>query len=872
MSQTSRRYLRNTAIVLLLLLAAAWVLPFFLNAGRYRPLLKAGLQRSLHRKVTLGHMTLHFFPHLGFTVDNVVVDEDPAFGAEPFVRVGRLDCDLQWRSLWGSRLHFGTLKLANPSINLVRNSQGRWNIETLLLQSGIKAQASGSSSARVGPSNLAVEIEGARVNFKVGENKKPFAVVDTRAHLDFDYGSDRVGFRMAGNPVRTDIEYPTPGLVELDGNWSPARNSGNALDATLRMQGALLYDWIPLLTGRNPEVYGVMNSTIHLSGTLRQIKYSGESRLRQLHRWEQLPSSNNLPCALRYWGQFDRDRESLKISGMDLAFANSQVHLEGSISEITSRPDFDLVVAFERSQLQDLLRLGGRVLGNQPGWKLTGRLNGMISIRGPWSGKRYGGFLNAHEVRLETASGSFPVSDVAIRINRSIVRLLPARVLLAHGVEVVADGSLRHISPGRRRGRSLTHPSYELTLSSHAVNLSSLVHFGRALGLLRTSPFEAEGVGGFTLHLAGGAWPWSRPTVTAQASIRSARLVIPGLSEPLNVPRARVQVYDTQVTINPLLAVMGTSVFSGWVTHQRGSKSPWDFSLKADKLSIEQASQWFTGVGNQSSSSFLDRLARLGSLLGGRRPTFHLANHVDARGSFSTPLVTYRQLALRNFRTHVVIHDRKVRFAKVSFDAARGRGVGNAMVDLTRTPVRFSGNANIQGVSLQSMAPYLPAVLQEAHGYFSAAGTFQASGLRHAEIVRTLRGKLTVDLQDVSLGGFDPVRALAHHLGMDIVVLDPQSLFIPRATAHLLVHDLQLTLENFPVDVGGAEFQLRGDYAFDGTAKMLVRADLRSMHRTLAPIHPGGIGTVPNMADLRLAGPLRNLEVVQTAQISKTQP
>lgn len=873
MNQTRRRHFRIAVVTLALLMAAAWVLPHFLNAGRYRPLLKAGLERSLHRKVALGDISLHFFPHLGFSVDNVVVDEDPAFGAEPFIRVGRLDCDLQWRSLWGARLHFGTLKLTDPSINLVRNSEGIWNIENLLLESGIKAQASGNAPAGAEPSNLAVDIKGARLNFKIGENKKPFAVVDARAHLDFDYSSDRVVFRMAGDPVRTDIELPTPGLVELDGNWSPARTSGNTLDATLRMQGSLLYDWIPLLTGRNPEIYGVMNSTIHLSGTLRQIKYSGESQLTQLHRWEQLPSASDLPCKFRFWGQFDRDHESLKISGVDLAFADSQVHLEGSIAEISSSPEFDLVVAFERSQLQDLLILGGRVLGKIPAWKLTGRLNGMISIQGPWSGKRYGGSLNARDVRLDTASGSFPVSDAAIRIERSTLRLLPVRVLLAPGVEVVAEGSLRHISPEIDRRRSAVQPAYTLTISSHTVNLSSLARFGRALGLLQASPLQAEGVGAFTLHLAGGAWPWSKPSVTAQASIRSARLVVPGLNGPLNIPRARVQVYDRQVMINPVVAVMGTSVFSGWVAHQRGSKTPWNFSLKADRLSIEQAAQWFTGPGGQSSPSFLDRLAGLSSLFGVRSPaTFSLASHVDARGYFSTPLLTYRQLALHGFKANVGIHDRRITLAKVVFEAGSGRGEGAADIDLARNPIQFTGNASIKRASIQSMVPYLPEVLDKAHGHFSAVGTFQASGSAHAEIIRTLRGKATVELEGVSVGGFDPLRTLALHMGMDVTDLSSQPLFIPKATAHLLVRNLQVTLENFPVEVGGTEFLLQGGYGFDGSARLLVRADLGHIRRSWPSAHAGGMSSVPRMADLHFAGSLRNLELVPTAQISQTQP
>jgi AsmA family len=872
MSQTRRRYLRNAAVALALLIAAAWVAPLFLNAGRYRPLLKAGLERSLGRKVVLGHIALHFFPHLGFTVDNVMVDEDPAFGPEPFVRVGRIDCDIRWRSLWTSHLYLGTLRLSNPSINLVRNAAGNWNIEDLLLRSGIKAQSSGMPSPAQVPANLAVEIEGARLNFKIGENKKPFAVVDTRAHLDFDNDSDRIDFRIAGEPLRTDLEFPTPGLVELDGSWSPARTPGHSLDATLRMQGALLYDWIPLLTGKNPEVYGVINSTIHLGGTLRQIEYSGDSQVSQLHRWEQLPSSSDLPCDLRFRGQFDRDQGGLLIKGMDLAFANSQIHLEGSIANVASQPDLDLVVAFERSRLEDLLRLGVRVLGKRVAWDVNGRLNGMISVQGPWGGKRYGGFLNAHQVRLDTRSGTFPVSDVAIRITRSGLRLSPARVLLAPGVEVVAEGTLRHLSPRPSKRPTAVHPSYQMTLSSSAVNLGRLVHFGRAMGILSPSPMEAEGIGSFTLHLAGGAWPWSRPSVTAQASVRSARLVIPGLSEPLNVPRARIQVYGRQVIINPVLAVMGTSVFSGWVMHQRGSPAPWDFSLKADRLSIEQASQWFDGIGEGNRRSFLDRISGIGALIGGRRPSFNLAGRMDARGQFSTPLVTYRNLSLHDFQSSVGIHDRKLHFSKVRFEAGGGHGEGNALVDLSRNPVQVSGQAGIRGASIQLLEPYLPAALGKVRGNYSAGGSFEASGLTHAQIVRTLNGKVTVQLENVNLGDFNPVRSMAHRFGMDLFEGGPQTLVIPLATAHLHAQDRQVTLDDFPVEVGGAEFQLQGGYSFDGSARLLVRADLRGIHQPWTPVQQGTTGPASRIADLHFAGTLRNLEMVPSAQISQTQP
>jgi hypothetical protein len=871
MGQNKRRYLRNAAVALVLLVVAAWVLPAFFNAGRYRPLLKAGLERALHRKVAFGDVSVHFFPRLGFTVNNVVVAEDPAFGLEPFIRVDRLDCDLRWRSLWSGHPSFGTLRLSGPSINIVRNTAGMWNVENLLLQNGTPGQSAQYGPSRP-PSNLSIEIEDARLNFKVGEDKKPFAIVNARAHLDFEYKSRRVDFRIAGEPVRTDLEFPTPGRVELEGNWSPERPLGKSLNATLRMQGTLLYDWVPLLTGHNPEVYGVVDSTIHLAGSLRNVDFSGESRLSQLHRWEQLPASNDMPCDVRFSGRFDRNKGNLTISGADVAFAGSQVHLAGSIENVISRPNFDLGVVFEQARLQDLLRLGKRVLGSEVAWELTGRLNGMVSMQGPWSGRQYLGFLDARDVHLVTPSGAFPVSEVAIQLTRSGARLSPARILLAPGVEVVAEGSLEHISPAVHGRPAKFRPTYVLTLSSPAISLERLLHFARAVGLLGDRSLQAEGIGSFTVHFVGGAWPWTRPSVTAQASIRSSRLVVPGLNAPLNVPRARVQVYGKQVIVNPVLAVMGTSVFSGWAMHQRGSKAPWDFSLRADKLSIEQASQWFSGTGDQKSSSFFSRISGIISSITGRRPSFGFASHLDARGRFSTPLLTYRALELHQFHSSVTIHNQKISIAKVSFTAGGGRGDGNAVVDLSKTPLQIAFAAGVRGASIQTLDPYLPAPLSSVRGYFSAAGSFTLRGTDSEELLRTLRGKATVQLESVNLGGFNPVRTLARRLGLDLLEAGPRPLIVPAATAHLVFQDQHATLESFPVEISGARFGLRGTYNFNGTTSLLVRADLRGVRQAWAAVQSSAAGPASRMADLRFAGTLRNLEMVPSAQVSQTQP
>ncbi|MCL5005389.1 MAG: AsmA family protein [Acidobacteria bacterium] len=871
MSPHKRRFFRNVVAVLVLVLVTGWVVPSFFNADRYRPLLKAGLENALHRKITFGQITFHLFPQPGFTIDNVVVEEAPAFGLEPFANVQRIDCELLWRSLWHSGLDFSTLQLHHPSINLVRNAAGEWNIENLLLNSGITGSARRPSSRASHRPSLRIEAEDARFNFKLREDKKPFAIVDSRAEIDFDFGSRRVSFRLSGDPVRTDSELPTPGPVELSGTWRPAKTTGSALDATLRTQGALLYDWVPLLTGHNPGIYGVLDSTIHLTGTLRKIDFVGDARLSQVHRWEQLPPSNDLPCRIRFQGIFDRDQRKLELEDFNLAFADSKASVRGSIEKVTSKPDFDLAVNFKQSRVQDLLELGSRVLGIRLGWNLTGNVDGKLEILGPWAERRYEGTLAAREVRLRTPSGAFPISRVDVRIARDRIWLSPARVHLAPGVEVFAEGYVRDLWPGKGRYRRAVKPRYDLTVYSRAVALTDLLRFGRALGLKDAEDFAAEGIGTFTLHATGWAWPLSRPNITAQARIRSARLMIPGLTQPVNIPRARIQIYGKQVIVNPVVAVMGTSVFSGWMSHEGSPAVPWNFSLESDKLSVGQASQWFEATRSQDSTSLFERLSGISALLGVRRPASSLLNRLNAQGHFATPIVSYRALALRHFKATIDIHDRTIRVSKVTFEASSGRGKGKLLVNLRESRPQISGEMNIEGGKLQTLASYLPPALATVRGFYSAAGHFSARGLTHDEITRSLEGQAAVKLESVNLGDFDPISALARRAGLNVLELNPQPALIPFVQAHLQIQNRQVTLENFSVDLSGAELHLKGACGFDGTATLQVHANLSGLSPRLFPTQAGK-GTASRLADVRFAGSLRHLRAIPSMRLSQEQP
>ena len=80
----------------------------------------------------MARFTSGLLPRPGFDLENLVVYDDPAFGAEPMLRASEVTAALRLTSLVRGRLEIARLDLTEPSLNLVHGAGGRWNLEALL--------------------------------------------------------------------------------------------------------------------------------------------------------------------------------------------------------------------------------------------------------------------------------------------------------------------------------------------------------------------------------------------------------------------------------------------------------------------------------------------------------------------------------------------------------------------------------------------------------------------------------------------------------------------------------------------------------------------------------------------------------------------
>src|SRR5579871_1894212 len=111
MVSSSKR--RAVAAAVLILLALFVLRP---GASRLKSRIISSLSAGVGRPVDVGSVHIRLLPRPGFDLANLVVYDDPAFGAEPMLRASEVTADLRLTSLLRGRIEIARLDLAEPSL------------------------------------------------------------------------------------------------------------------------------------------------------------------------------------------------------------------------------------------------------------------------------------------------------------------------------------------------------------------------------------------------------------------------------------------------------------------------------------------------------------------------------------------------------------------------------------------------------------------------------------------------------------------------------------------------------------------------------------------------------------------------------------
>ena len=619
------------------LIVIAVVVPY-LPADILRPSIERAMQRGLGRKVTIiGGLRLTLFPgpfpQPGFTLDEVIIDEDPRAGIEPLAHVTSLGASVRVLSLFERKLEFSRLNLSDATINLVKTDAGPWNFQFLL-------ENNPANSKRI----PAIRMRSGRVNFKFGDTKSVFYFND--ADLDVAPSRDgSVDLRFGGAPSRTDRSTQEFGRFFVRGTAAP---DSRRLDLRVELERSPLAETLRWMDPRGFDVHGTVALDAQLSGPPSHLDVSGQIQLDDVRRWDLIPDEMGA-MKLGFGGTLDVRGEHLDL----------QTTADRSVSPVVIRfrswdflksPHWDAGVDLQQVPLATMLAVC-RHMGATLPENLTaqGAVSGSITYNEPqgMQGRVVvrDASLSVPGAETDAAPVEAPVATVDIA-GRSI-NLESSSVHIGEKQSAEIEGSYDLDQP-----RSL-----DLKITTRGLSVASMRSFGlEAIPLLEQTP---QGTWRGWARYHGGDW-------SGESELQNARIALDGLAEPLLIKSASVSLNGRRVAVNRLQAKAGAI---------------------ADAVELAR----LFAPALIRDRSFLARTLRLGA----NAPIPAWLKAIRAEGVVSIGSLTAGDLKLHDISAQVMWNGPSVRLSELSGSSEAADIAGDLGVDLrTGTPrYHFDGKA-----------------------------------------------------------------------------------------------------------------------------------------------------------------------------------
>src|SRR5260370_25604690 len=133
---------------------------------------------------------------------------------------------LRWMGLLRGHFEFGTMSLGKPSLILVRNAEGRWNLERWLPPA--KSNPVQNSREYGPPSPVApvnhlerIEFDDGRINFKTEEDKQLFAFTNVSGSVE-QVSPGRWQLQLEAQPWRSGVSLQSAGTITVRGDVAGA--------------------------------------------------------------------------------------------------------------------------------------------------------------------------------------------------------------------------------------------------------------------------------------------------------------------------------------------------------------------------------------------------------------------------------------------------------------------------------------------------------------------------------------------------------------------------------------------------------------------------------------------------------------------------
>ncbi len=448
------------AVLVAMPILAAAVIPLFVDANTFRPMIETRLSAALSRKVTLGALSLSVLTG-SLVADNLAISEDPKFGQAPFFTAKRLRIGVQMKPLiFHRQLVIRSFAIDEPRIHLFRVEDGNWNFSTLSHITGSENSTKADSIADLNVGRITIKDGNARIEtLPLMKNPQVYDHLDVKLE---QFSLTR------GFPFAVSASLPGDGKVSLSGTVGPI----NAQDAASTSFDAQLS-----IEHLDPVVAGYVDPAAGISmvaGLKARIVSDGNDvtsdgnihaeHLILLKGGKAAPH----PVDISYQVRHSFLDKSGKVSDLALQTGDVAIHIQGTYQLAANEPVFDLKLRAQSipiNGLQALLPAVGAKLPN--GATLSG------------------GTLSAHFDMKGSAQDNVIAGSYEIRNTRLVGYNL--------GSKIVGIAALGGIKTGDTTVIDISRADVRITKSgSESTNIYSMLPaLGESTGSGRVSPSGA---------------------------------------------------------------------------------------------------------------------------------------------------------------------------------------------------------------------------------------------------------------------------------------------------------------------------------------------------------------------------------------------
>ena len=862
-----RKYGAIALLVLTLLIAAQVSVSFLVRTHRMRGYLIAHLESAFGRPVEVGRFSVQILPIPELDVDAVTIGEDPAFGHEYFLRAEQMAARFRWLGLLRGHFEFGTMSLSRPSLILVRNADGRWNLEGWLPPTRSNSPGVSSTSRPQLPAEPThhlqkIDFDEGRINFKMGDEKRPLAFTNVSGSVE-QVSPGRWELRLEAEPWRSGVALQSTGTVQVIGDI--AGTSARLQPAQIRLHWGKvsLADLFRLVTGNDSGVRGEFaldgNASVGTTSpgqeaASNQWRFALQARAAQIHRWDLTERSDNPRINVNVKGLWDIAADEARAEEMLVELPGS--NLSGSAVLHTAGPanwhaqfksiavqGVDLLAWYRAFQpdVAEEIAVDDLITGSvsASGWPLRWEDGAIVSTGGalrvpglaparidPFHGSVRNGKSNLEGLRLKLVT-EVPSPAVSEKSEKAAAK--PRTIATP---ENTIEASLVHDSMAHQGG---------LRLNLRLTDATRLFKLTAAFGHPLNKGWEyTGGASGFL------AWNWGSSLREAHRSgsieLTKAQLQVAGLNQPLKVEETRLEWKDGRRNVSIEKADAFGAAWSGTITETgegiAGEEDDWRFQLHADHLDAAELDRWF---GPRARPNWLQRL--LSSLLGetNTAQASELLRRVSADGELSADTFSIEKIKLGKAHAKLALHALHLEVQEAEAEWAGGSVRGGMQALFSPLP-KYEVTAEVERVNLAQL-PWTPRWAERWNGIASGQIHLSTAGVGREDLLKQLAGSGEVKLSKIEFRGWD--------------VESSAEAGIPRTGSSrwtsgegkFEVGERRVRFDTIQMEAPHARTQMAGTVSFDMDGNLTFLPGAREKR---------GTRTMPAACELRLSGPLEN--------------